>query len=76
MVSMMKDASRNKQIIITTHNPEIVKHVDIDSLLLVSRDKDGFSKIYKPADISEIQTFLKNDIGVDELYVQNLLEGY
>ena len=69
----MKDASKNKQIIVTTHNPEVVKHTDLDDLLLVTRDKDGFSEVYRPAQKKEIKTFLKNDLGIEELYVQNLL---
>ena len=73
VVAMMKDASRNKQIIVTTHNPEIVKHADIEDLLLVTRDKDGFSTITRPADKKHVKTFLKNDMGIEELYVQNLL---
>lgn len=74
VVDMMKDASQKKQIIVTTHNPEVVKHVDRKNILLVSRDKEGFSTISRPADEKEIKTFLKNEIGIEELYVQNLLE--
>ncbi len=75
MVEIMKDASKNKQIIITTHNPEIVKYAGSENLLLVYRDKNGFSRISRPSDKKEINTFLKNEIGIEELYVQNLLEG-
>ncbi len=74
IVEMMKDASKEKQIIVTTHNPELVKHAGMDSLLLVSRDEDGFSRITRPADSEEVRVFLENDMGVDELFVQNLLE--
>ena len=73
VVDMMKDASRNKQIIITTHSPEIVKHAGLENLLLVSRDKDGFTTISKPANKIELMAFLENKIGIEELYVQNLL---
>ncbi|PKP58266.1 MAG: ATPase [Candidatus Altiarchaeales archaeon HGW-Altiarchaeales-1] len=73
VVDMMKDASQHKQIIITTHNPEILKYADLNNILLISRDKDGFSTISKPADKERVKIFLKNDIGIDELYVQNLL---
>ncbi len=72
VVEMMKDASRNKQIIVTTHNPEIVKYAG-ENLLLVSRDDKGFSRIVKPAEKEEIKIFLKNEIGIDELFVQDLL---
>ena len=73
VAEMMKDASSKKQIIVTTHNPEIVKHTDLENILLVSRDDAGFSNISRPADKKEIKQFLKNDMGIEELYVQNLL---
>lgn len=73
VVDMMKDASQKKQIIATTHNPEIVKHAGLDNLLLVSRDEEGFSRVSRPAGTEEVKTFLENEIGIEELYVQNLL---
>ena len=73
VVNMMKDASQRKQIIVTTHNPEFVRHAGLENILLVSRGEDGFSIITRPADKEEVKTFLKNDIGIDELYIQNLL---
>jgi predicted ATPase len=73
IVEMMKEASQNKQIIITTHNPEIVKYADIQNLLLLSRDEEGFSVISRPEDKEEVKTFIKNEIGVDELFIKNLL---
>lgn len=76
VVDMMKDVSQKKQIIVTTHNPEIVKYAglgNLDNLLLVSRDNEGFSTISRPVDKEEIKTFLENEIGIEELYVQNLL---
>lgn len=74
VMDMMKDASRNKKIIVTTHSPQVVKHTDIKNILLVSRDKDGFSNISRPSKKKEVKIFLKNQLGLDELYIQNLLE--
>jgi len=74
VIEMMKDVSKEKQIIITTHNPEIVKHAKPEDIFLISRDKEGFSKICRPAEKTEIKIFLQNEMGIDELYVQNLLE--
>ncbi len=74
VVDMMKDASREKQIIVTTHNPEIVKYAGLENILLVSRDREGFSTISRPADKEKVKTFMKNEIGIEELYVQSLLE--
>lgn len=73
LTDMMKDASKNKQVIVTTHSPEVVKHAGLENLLLVSRDSDGFSTITRPSEKAEIKVFLENDMGLDELYVQNLL---
>jgi len=73
VVSLMEDASEAKQILITTHNPEIVRHAGLEHLLLVSRDKDGFSKIERPAVKERVKSFLQNEMDLGELYVQNLL---
>jgi predicted ATP-dependent endonuclease of OLD family len=73
VISMMKESSKKKQIIITTHTTEVVKHSSLENLLFISRDSDGFSVISRPADKEEVRIFLENEIGVDELYVQNLL---
>jgi len=73
VVEMMKESSKKKQIIVTTHSPEVVKHAGLDNLLLVFRDKEGFSHISKPSEKKEVKVFLENELGLDELYVQNLL---
>lgn len=74
IVAMIKDAATAKQILVTTQNPEVVRHAGLENILLVSRDKEGLSTISRPADKEEIKTFLRNEIGIEELYVQNLLE--
>ncbi len=73
ILGMMKDAARNKQILVSTHNPELVKHADLDDILLVSRDEQGFSAIRRASEKDEIKIFLSNQMGLEELYVQNLL---
>ncbi len=73
VVEMIKDASRNKQIIATTHNPEMVKYSGLENMLFVSRDKDGFSTISRPVDNRRLKAFLENEIGIEELYIQDLI---
>ena len=75
LVDMMKDLCDRgrKQIIISTHSPEIVKHAGLDQLLLIQRNKDGFSEISRPSDKEDVKTFLRNELGVEDLFVQNLL---
>ncbi len=74
VMEMMKEVSKRKQIIVTTHNPEILKHTQLNDILFIARDKEGFSKISRPSESDQVKIFLKNDMGMDELYVQNLLE--
>jgi predicted ATPase len=73
LMRMMKEASQKKQVMITTHSTEVVKHAALDDILLISRDSEGFSIISRPGDREEVRTFLANEIGIEELYVQNLL---
>ncbi len=75
LVAMLEDVLEHKQIIVTTHNPELVKHSRREDILLVSRDTDGHSKISRPAEREHVQVFLENDLGIEDLYVDNLLEG-
>jgi predicted ATPase len=73
LMRMMKEASETKQVMITTHSTEVVKHAALDDILLISRDSVGFSIVSRPGDKEEVRTFLANEIGIEELYVQNLL---
>jgi len=76
VIDMMNDVSerQKKQIIVTTHNPEVVRYTGIENILLVHRDDKGFSQISRPAEKEEVKIFLENKMGIEELYVQNLLE--
>jgi predicted ATPase len=73
LVAILKDASQKKQIIVTTHNPEMVKHVNIEDITLITRDREGFSHLSRPVDKQEIRTFLEHEIGIDELFIQDLI---
>jgi predicted ATPase len=74
LAEMMKDASAKRQLLVTTHNPELVKYAGLGSLLLITRDSNtGWSSISRPTDNSVVTNFLRHEIGVDELYVKDLL---
>ena len=75
VVNMMQDASSNKQIIVTTHSPIVVKHAGLDNLLFVSRDFNGYSHVSKPNQQEDLKIFMQNDLGLDEIYVQNLFKA-
>jgi predicted ATPase len=67
-----KDASREKQVIVTTHSTEVVKYAGLENLLLLTRDKEGFSTISRPAEKEDVKIFLENDLGLDEVFAQEL----
>ena len=73
VMDLMKEESTRTQIVTTTHNPEVVRHADLSEILLVSRKRDGFSTIDRPIDQERVKSFLQEEMGIDELYVQNLL---
>jgi predicted ATPase len=73
IVGMLREVSEKKQIIVTTQNPEMVRHADLTDMLLISRDSEGFSQISRPAEKAGVRTFLEHEIGIEELYVRNLL---
>jgi energy-coupling factor transporter ATP-binding protein EcfA2 len=75
LVELFKDASRLKQIVVSTHNPEFVRYAEPGQLILISRDASGSSHAERPADKAQVQRFLSEEISMHELYVQNLLEA-
>ena len=74
MVLMLKDKAEKKQVLVTTHNPEVVEHAGLENLLLISRYKDGFSRVSRPSEKEMVRSFLENEIGLGDLYVHNSLE--
>jgi len=71
---LIQKASSKKQIIITTHNPEFLRNFPIENILLVYRNEKEFSSIINPQNSERIKKFLQDDIGVDQLYIESLLE--
>ncbi|MDA1190137.1 MAG: AAA family ATPase [Candidatus Poribacteria bacterium] len=74
LMQLVQEVSERKQVIITTHNPDVVKHTPLESLYLISRDKDGFSVISQPKDKIGVQTFLESELGIDDLHRMDLLD--
>lgn len=73
VVEMAKEKSEDIQVIITTHNPELIKSADLSSIFLNKRCNEGFTSITKPNDSKQIHSFIENDLGVDYLFVQDML---
>jgi len=73
VVAMMKDVSEKKQVIITTHNPEVVRYADVEDVIFVFRDEEGFTSVSNPSESEEVQLFLREELGIDEIFKLNLL---
>jgi len=73
LIEMMKEVSLTKQIFITTHNPEIVKYAGIENVFSIIRNKEGGSSIGHLDANNDIKQFIANEIGLEELFVQNIL---
>ncbi len=73
IVKLMKESSEKRQIIVTTHSPQVVKNAGLNNIILISRNKDGFSVIQRPEKSVMVQEFIKNQIGVDDLFTSGLL---
>lgn len=72
IVYMIKEASNKKQIIITTHSPEVLKSADLNDIFLISRDTNGFSVISKPINNEILKPFI-DELGIDEVYIDDYL---
>jgi hypothetical protein len=73
LLQLMRERSKSKQIIVTTHNTEMIRNAKIEEIIFVSRDINGSSIITAPGEKEAVRKFLENEIGLDELYISNLL---
>ncbi|MCW6169321.1 MAG: AAA family ATPase [Thermoplasmatales archaeon] len=73
VMHLIEEASRAKQIIVTTHSPEIVRQVGIKNLYVIDRDENGYSKLMHASDIGTVKAFLRDKIGVEELFIDGIL---
>ena len=74
IVGMMKEVSTlNKQIIITTHSPEILNNCDLEDIIFISRDVKGFSVLSKPCDNADVMEFIE-ELSIGDLFVEGCLE--
>lgn len=70
---MAKDVAMQKQVIFTTHNPEILNNSTLESIRFIQRNKNGFSVVSTPANNERVKTFINNELGLSELFLLNLL---
>ena len=73
IMQLMNEVTDEKQVIITTHNPELLRHANLEDILLVTRDSDGHSQVTRPANSEVVRHFLQSELGVEDLFTQDLL---
>ncbi len=73
LVQLMQEAAVRQPMIVSTQHPAFLRHAPIESVCLVSRDENGFSVLSRPVDRPEIQTFLEEEVGLDDLFLADLL---
>lgn len=73
LLSVIRQASTQKQILLSTHSPALVSAAGLENLFLVSRSKKGFSIVTKPADSEMVNSFINNEVGIGSLFESNLL---
>lgn len=68
-----EDISQEKQVVITTHNAEFLKHAKIQNVRLVSRNKQGYTTVFSPEHSHAVQCFMSNELGLDDLFINDML---
>ncbi len=73
VVSMMKEAAKQRQVIVTTQSAELVRHCEVEDLLFVSRDKEGFCQVTRPAASQQVRAFLEGGLELADLHEVGVL---
>jgi predicted ATPase len=67
-MEMCEEATTEKQVILTTHNPEAVRWTDIDNVRVVFRDENGFSHVRKPMELDSVRFLIENEVTLDNIF--------
>lgn len=73
IVQVLRTASENRQLIVTTHNPSFLDYLEPNEVILCDK-VDGFTKLRHASSVSQIDTFRKH-FRLGELWVQGTLGG-
>lgn len=73
IVSMAATTIGKKQVIFTTHNPEILKYVSVDNIYYVYRDNNNDSRIEKAINLKNVKQLLSEEIKIEDLFIDDLM---
>ena len=71
LVGIMRAASAQTQVIVSTHAPDLLDHLEPEEVVLCDKE-DGFTKLRKASSISDIEQFRKH-FSLGELWSQGTL---
>lgn len=73
IMQLLRTASQNRQVIVTTHNPAFLDELEPDEVILCDKP-DGYTEVRTAADVEDINTFRKT-FRLGELWNQGALGG-
>lgn len=73
LASLIKSASKRKQIIISTQSVELLNQFDVEDIVVVNRENN--SSTFSRLDENELEIWLENEYSLGELWNKNLLGG-
>lgn len=74
IAAMLVEQSEHRQLIVTTHNTELINALPRESVLCVARNEEGVSSVFRPSRSPKLQTFLES-MGLGQLNADGFLES-
>lgn len=74
LTKMAEDVSKNKQVFLSTHNVDVVKNSNPQNIVVVSRDSNGVSNVFRATDNAHFSTMLKNKVELADIFRTNILK--
>lgn len=73
LVDILKSASEESQVVVTTHAPDLLDHLEPHQVILCDKE-DGFTKLMKASSVSDIERF-RQHFSLGELWSQGVVGG-
>lgn len=72
LVTLMKDVGNRKQVIVTTHNTQLLASVELKDIVYVYRNHNMYSDIERPDKNARVKEFIKNELDIGDLLYEGL----
>ena len=71
IVDMLRSASEQSQLIVTTHEPDLLDHLEPSEVILCDKE-DGFTRLKKASSVADIEQF-RQHFSLGELWEQGVV---